>query len=181
MAERAQGETSFLTPSNLLSLSRIPLGLSFLAVSDQRVLAAVVFVAAVTDLLDGLIARLTGSVSEIGVLLDPFCDKFFVLLGLVSFLPGPHLGWAGFVILVLRDVFTAGSYLLGRAVGRVIPFRSRLGGKVVTGLQVATFFALIFRPELVPLVVLLVGAASVYAVVDYGVFGLRAQQSRAAG
>lgn len=181
MAERPHSDPGFLTLSNLLSLSRIPLGLSFLAVSDQRVLAAVVFVAALTDLLDGLIARITRSVSEVGVLLDPFCDKFFVLVGLISFLPGGHLDWAGFLILVLRDVFTAGSYLLGRAVGRVIPFRSRFGGKVVTGLQVLTFFALLFRPDYVPLFVLLVGAASVYAVVDYGVFGLRARQSRVAG
>lgn len=181
MAQRPQSDPGFLTPSNLLSLSRIPLGLSFLAVSDQRVLAAVVLAAAVTDLLDGVIARITRSVSEVGVLLDPFCDKFFVLVGLVSFLPGPHLDWAGFLILILRDVFTAGSYLLGRAVGRVIPFRSRMGGKVVTGLQVLTFFALIFRPGLVSLFVLLVGAASVYAVIDYGVFGLRARRRRAAG
>lgn len=171
--------TGFLTVANLLSLSRIPLGFSLLALEDQRLLAAVVAVSALTDLLDGLVARLSATVTEIGVLLDPFCDKFFVLVGLISFLPGGDLDWAGFLILVLRDIFTAGSYLLGRVTGRILPFRSRLGGKVTTGLQVLTFFALIFQPELVPLAILLVGAVSVYAIVDYGMFGLRLQQAGA--
>lgn len=179
MTQSASRDAGFLTVANLLSLSRIPLGLSLLALNDPRWMAAVVAVGALTDLLDGLIARLAGSVSEIGVLLDPFCDKLFVVLGLVSFLPGAGLDWAGFLILILRDVFTAGSYLLGRLVGRTVPFRSRTGGKVTTALQVGTLFALIFRPDLVPAFVLLVGAASVYAVVDYGMAGIRARQSRA--
>jgi phosphatidylglycerophosphate synthase len=181
MPKRHTRDPGFLTLSNLLSLSRIPLGLSLLAVTDQRALALIVAVGALTDLLDGLIARLTHTVSEIGVLLDPFCDKFFVLAGLVSFLPGGGLDWAGFLILILRDVFTAGSYLLARLVGRVLPFRSRTGGKVTTALQVATFFALIFSPRLVPLLVFLVGAVSVYAIIDYGLVGLRARQRGAAG
>lgn len=181
MTESTDRDPGFLTISNLLSLSRIPLGLSLLALTDPRWMAAVVAAGALTDLLDGLIARLTDTVSEIGVLLDPFCDKLFVLLGLVSFLPGGGLDWAGFLILILRDVFTAGSYLLGMLVGRRIPFRSRLGGKITTALQVGTLFALIFRPALVSGFVLLVGAASVYAVADYGMAGIRARQSGGTG
>ena len=177
MTESSRHDPGFLTVSNLLSLSRIPLGLSLLALGDPFWMAAVVAAGALTDLLDGLIARLTGTVSHIGVLLDPFCDKLFVLLGLVSFLPGGGLDWAGFLILILRDVFTAGSYLLSMLVGRTVPFRSRLGGKATTALQVGTLFALIFRPELVPLFVLAVGTASVYAVVDYGMAGIRARQA----
>ena len=179
-----QGETEhdpgFLTVSNLLSLSRIPLGMAFLAVDDPRLLAVVVASGAVTDLLDGLIARLSHTESEIGILLDPFCDKFFVLMGLVSFLPGGAIDWAGFVVLILRDVFTAGSYLLGRLVGRIIPFRSRLGGKLTTGLQVGALFALIFWPDATTLFVLAVGITSVYSIIDYGMAGLRnMQRSRA--
>lgn len=174
-------DPGFLTVSNLLSLSRIPLGLSLLALSDQRWLAAVVAVGALTDFLDGLIARLSGTTSEIGELLDPFCDKLFVLLGLLSFLPGGPLDWAGFLILIIRDVFTAGSFLLSLLVGRSLAFRSRMGGKVTTGLQVGTFFALIFWPRGVPLFVLLVGVASVYAVIDYGMHGIRRRQREALG
>lgn len=171
-------DPGFLTVSNLLSLSRIPLGISFLTLEDPRWMAAVVFVGAITDLLDGLIARISHTVSQVGLLLDPFCDKLFVLLCLVSFLPGQHLNWADFLILILRDVFTGGSYLVGRLVGRIIPFRPRWGGKVVTFLQLLTLLALIFWPGYVPLLILLVGVTSVYSIIDYGTSALREEQRR---
>ncbi|MFQ5679237.1 MAG: CDP-alcohol phosphatidyltransferase family protein [Gemmatimonadota bacterium] len=171
-------DPGFLTVSNLLSLSRIPLGLSFLALSDPRWLAGVVVVSGLTDLLDGFIARVSRTVSQVGLLLDPFCDKLFVLMCLVSFIPGPHLNWADFLILILRDVFTGGSYLIGRISGTIVPFRPRWGGKFVTSLQLLTLLALIFWPRYVPLLILLVGITSVYSVIDYGMSALREQQRK---
>ena len=91
-------EHSFLTVSNLLSLVRIPLGFTFLALDDPMLVAAVLAAGAVTDLLDGAVARLTGTQTEVGALLDPFCDRIFVFLALVSFLPSGYVEWAGFVI-----------------------------------------------------------------------------------
>lgn len=173
MSRRADGDPGFLTVSNLLSLTRIPLGFSLLALDDRGLLLAVISLGAATDLADGMLARWSGTESEIGSLLDPFCDKFFVLLGLISFLPGGHLDWAGFLVLTLRDVFTGGSWLLARVVGRRLPFRSRPGGKLTTALQVATFFSLVLEPRLVPVLILAVGAASVYAIADYGFAGIR--------
>lgn len=173
-------DPGFLTLSNLLSLSRIPLGLAFVAVTDAQLQAAIVAVAAATDLLDGFIARVSGTVSQIGLLLDPLCDKLFVVVGLSAFLAGSRLDWAGYLILILRDVFTAGSYLLGRLVGRVIPFRPRWGGKAATALQLLTLLALVFWPPYVPLLVILVGIVSVYAIIDYGTSALRREWRRAA-
>ena len=99
----------FLTVGNFLSLLRIPLGFMFLLVSEPKWVAAIVIAGAATDLLDGLIARLTHTESEIGALLDPFCDRIFVFLALVSFLPTGRIDWAEFLILILRDIFTGGS------------------------------------------------------------------------
>lgn len=179
-ADQEAHDPGFLTVSNLLSLSRVPLALLFLVIDARGWLAVVVATGALTDLLDGLIARLSGTASELGSLLDPFCDKVFVLVGLISFLPRGNLDWAGFLILVLRDILTAGSYLVGRLAGRSLPFRSRLGGKLTTGLQVATFFALLFWPRYVPVLILLVGVSSVYAIIDYGMYSTRVSQTRAA-
>lgn len=163
----------FLTVSNFLSLLRIPLGFAFLVAGGRVWMASIVAVGAITDLLDGFIARLTRTESEIGALLDPFCDRIFVFLGLISFLPTPMLDWAGFVILILRDIFTGGVFLVGRLVGRDMPFHSRLGGKITTGLQVAALFALIFEPAYVKPAVFLAGIAAVYAIIDYGTAGIR--------
>ena len=166
-------DPGFLTFSNILSLSRIPLGLAFLAVREPMWLAMIVAVGAATDLLDGFIARVTGTVSELGAVLDPFCDRIFVLLGLVSFLPTGRLDWAGFIVLMLRDFFTGGVYIVGRVAGREPPFQSRWGGKLTTVLQVWALFTLIFWPGWVKLPIILVGLASVYAIIDYGHAGIR--------
>ena len=166
-------DPGFVTFSNILSLSRIPLGISFLTTRDPMWLAIIVGLGAATDLLDGFIARATNTVSEVGAVLDPFCDRIFVLLGLLSFLPTGRLDWAGFVVLMLRDFFTGGVYIVGRLAGRDQPFQSRWGGKITTGLQVVALFTLIFWPEWVKLPILLVGAASVYAIIDYGHAGIR--------
>ncbi len=180
--ETVRHDPGFLTVSNLLSLSRIPLGVVFLLTSDARVLAGVVIAGALTDLLDGFIARVSKTTSEVGILLDPFCDKIFVLLGVVSFLPDGRLDWAGFLILVLRDVFTGGSYLVGRLVGQDMAPRSRMAGKVTTFFQLNTLLALIFWPMYVPLFVLAVGIGSVYAIIDYTIFLIRkGQLARAPG
>jgi len=180
--ETARHDPGFLTVSNLLSLSRIPLGVVFLLTSDARVLAGVVIAGALTDLLDGFIARVSGTTSEVGILLDPFCDKIFVLLGVVSFLPGGQLDWAGFLILVLRDVFTGGSYLVSRLVGPDMAPRSRMAGKVTTFFQLITLLALIFWPKYVSLFILVVGIGSVYAIIDYTIFLIRkGQLARARG
>ena len=180
MNARTDGpDPGFLTVSNLLTLTRVPLGLAFLATSDPVWLGGIVVLAALTDVADGFIARITGTSSHVGLLLDPFCDKLFVLLALLSFLPGPHLDWAGLLILILRDIFTAGTYLLGRLMGKVIPFRPRLGGKAATALQLLTLLALIFAPAYVPLLLILVGIASVYSIVDYGTHAVREEQRQA--
>jgi phosphatidylglycerophosphate synthase len=166
----------FLTIGNLLSLLRIPLGFMFLMVSEPRWVAAIVIVGAATDLLDGLVARLTHTESEIGALLDPFCDRIFVFLALVSFLPTGRIDWAEFLILILRDIFTGGVFLVGRLAGKEMPFHSRMGGKVTTALQVAALLTLIFYPDYVKVPVYLAGVAAVFAIIDYGTAGIRKMQ-----
>lgn len=143
-------------------------------------MAGLVIAAALTDILDGFIARVSGTMSHVGLLLDPLCDKLFILCSLSAFVARPDLDWASFLILILRDIFTAGSYFLGRLIGFVIPFRARWGGKIATGLQLLALLALIFDPRYVPLLVLLVGVVSVYAIIDYGSYALRRKWKRLA-
>lgn len=166
-------DAGFLTTANFLSLVRIPLGVAFLVADEPAWIAAIVAIGAATDLADGLVARLTNTQSEIGALLDPLCDRVFVFLGLVSFLPTGALDWAGFVILVLRDIFTGGVFVVTRLAGQHLPFHSRQGGRITTALQVAALFTLIFAPNYINVAILLVGTASVYAILDYGTAGLK--------
>ncbi len=173
-------DPGFLTLSNLLSLSRIPLGLAFIVVSDPGIMAVLVATAGATDVLDGFIARVSGTRSQVGLLLDPLCDKLFVLLALSGFLAAGGLDGTSFLILILRDLYTAGCYLLARLVSIIIPFKPRWPGKIATGLQFLTLLALIFNPRYVPALVLLVGATSAWAIIDYGTHCLRRKWKSAA-
>ena len=92
----------------------------------------------------------------------------------------PFQGAATGVGGILRDIFTAGSYLIGRLVGKTIPFESRFGGKLTTALQVLSLFALIFWPEAIGLCVILVGMTSVFAIIDYGEAAIRLKAEMAA-
>lgn len=71
---------------NILTLGRILL-LPFFAATIIYTMyewaLAVFVVAAVTDLLDGLIARITKQITYFGTILDPVADKFFLLTSFV--------------------------------------------------------------------------------------------------
>src|SRR5215813_6091468 len=113
-AWRSVGQESLNLP-NFITLVRILLIpvfvlLFFTPTADRSLSAAVVFVvAAITDLLDGYIARRTGQVTKLGKLLDPVADKLLVLSALIlegtglSELGNLHL--AGTVTLYLSLVF----------------------------------------------------------------------------
>lgn len=88
---------------NLLTLSRVALAAAFFAVLSLRtglqaetgppdlwlIAAAVIFLgAALTDALDGFLARRWGVVSTFGRIMDPFADKVLVL-GAFVYLAGP--------------------------------------------------------------------------------------------
>src|SRR5262245_37532383 len=81
MSEPAPAPNSIISLPNLLSLSRLPLGGLFWVTLGPTPTHAVLAlgVMALTDVLDGTIARRRGvSTSGMGSWLDPICDKLFV-------------------------------------------------------------------------------------------------------
>lgn len=160
---------ALLSLPNLISFSRLVLAGIFIAVPDTIVRAALVATAALSDFLDGWIARRQGIGSRWGALLDPLTDRVFVVVVLLVHLLDGAITPAQVAIVLLRDVVTAGGFLVARAVPwmRDFQFRARLPGKVVTAAQLALLFALLLVPAAVNALVLLVGALSVWAIADY--------------
>lgn len=71
--------------------------------------------AAVTDWIDGYLARRWGQVSRFGAMLDPIADKAMVILALVALAIGPAGQGAGAVwfviptiLIIFREVFVSG-------------------------------------------------------------------------
>src|SRR4030042_6294076 len=103
----SKGSSAILTLPNAISFARILLIPVFTGLIIHRgtELAGLLVVGAVasTDWVDGVIARRTGSVTELGKILDPTADRLAVAAGLVAVLiRGVFPLWAALLILV-RD------------------------------------------------------------------------------
>ena len=149
-------------------------------------LAAIVFaLAALTDGLDGYIARSRGSVTTFGKLMDPLADKLLVTAALVSLVSLNRLpAWVAMVIIAREFAVTA---LRSVAADRGVIIAASWMGKVKTVLQIAAVFALIAfnpAPPAVDALVYLAVLATVISGFDY-FFGLRRrfaeQQSKKSG
>ena len=140
----ATADAGLWTLPNLISLLRIlalPVFLWVLLGLDRPFLAAVLLgLISVTDLLDGMLARRLGQVSEIGKMLDPVADRLVVLAGVVGgMMAGLVPLWLGASLLVREAVIgpTTIYYLVRHGVR--VPVRGM--GKTATAL---IFFAVPF-------------------------------------
>jgi cardiolipin synthase len=132
--------------ADYLSLARIPLGVAFLFTAGRPDVAiAVLAVAALTDVLDGWVARRHGprqpGEQHRGDWLDPLCDKLFaasVVVGLVL-TTAPPLSWL--VMLLAREILQVIAVTVLRLVpalhrvSRDYDFRAHPLGKATTVAQ----------------------------------------------
>jgi len=150
-ALRKQRRTSLkqdaLNLPNLLTMGRVAIIPLVLWLLDQGTpkscaLAAMVYAAAaITDLLDGYLARKLNVVSVLGQFLDPLADKLLVMASLVWMVPmGRIPAWA-VVLLLAREISITGLRSIASSEGVVIAAGE--GGKSKTALQMIGIIALI--------------------------------------
>ena len=111
------------------------------------VIAAVVFaLAALTDGVDGYIARRRREETTFGTLMDPLADKLLVVAALISLVSLDRLAaWVAMVI-IARELAVTGLRSLAAEKGVVIA--ASWLGKAKTGLQIAAILLLIgFDPS----------------------------------
>lgn len=137
---------------NLLTFARIlmvPILVVVLMtkVSNHEIIGAVVFwIASITDLLDGYLARRYKQVTRLGKLLDPLADKLLVagaLLSLVELNLAP--AWMVFIIIAREFAITG---LRGIASEEGVTIAAGALGKWKFGFQVAAISCLLFGPTL---------------------------------
>ena len=105
-------------------------------------IAAIVFaLAALTDGLDGYIARPRNAVTTFGKLMDPLADKLLIIAALISLVSLDRLAaWVAMVIIAREFAVTGAAQV---AAERGVVIAASWLGKVKTILQVAAIFALI--------------------------------------
>lgn len=126
-----------------LTLSRIVLIPVFIIiVYHHPFLGAVVFsIAALTDFLDGYLARRSGQITTFGIILDPLADKFLIISALVVLVDMARLSaWIAIVIIV-REFFVTGLRVVALSKDIVIP--AETGGKLKTAAQIISIISLV--------------------------------------
>lgn len=135
--------------ANKLTLMRIflvPVFLIFIAVKDipyGMIIATVVFaIAALTDKLDGYIARSRNQITRFGKLMDPLADKLLISAALISLVEYQIIpAWAA-TIIIAREFAVTGLRSLAASEGIVMA--ASVWGKAKTATQiVAIIFALL--------------------------------------
>ncbi len=185
-------EPSNLNIANALTLLRlllVPFFVWFLFIDGGqnpwwRIAAFVVFVsAAVTDRIDGDLARRRGLVTDLGKLVDPIADKALTGAGFVGLSLLDELPWWVTVLVLTRELGITG---LRFQILRHGVMAASHGGKIKTALQ-ATALSMYILPLsgfLAFIATVVMVAAVVVTLVtglDYVVRALRERRARAQG
>lgn len=152
--ETEEGVTDrIFTAANVISFVRLILSfvaLALLLKGDNDLLAAAVFaITALTDCLDGQVARRTHTVSKLGQLLDPAVDRVLMICAVVGLLLVGRLPLWVVVVVVARDglMLAGGAWLLSRYHVRIPVVYA---GKVATTFLFIGMAGLILNVPLVP-------------------------------
>jgi CDP-diacylglycerol---glycerol-3-phosphate 3-phosphatidyltransferase len=123
-------------------------------------IALLFILAALTDLLDGYVARRYGIITKAGKLLDPIADKMIVSTALILLIPlGRIPAWI-VAVMVIRDIAVDGIRSIASLDGHVIG-ASQLG-KYKTLCQIVAVSALIIHYPILGIDANLVGTAVLY-------------------
>jgi len=130
----------------VLRILLIPVFITLLVYKQRGPALAVFLAAALTDLLDGYVARHRGSQSRLGAFLDPMADKLllmssFVTLTWLKVLPF----WIAAVVISRDLILVIDALAIHMAGGRITPRPTR-AGKLATFFQVVTVFFGVVTP-----------------------------------
>lgn len=153
---------------NALSLCRVLLAILFIP-AGQVVRIVLVCLAGATDFLDGWIARQTNTATRWGALLDPIADRLFVVVAIGTYVLNGELSIIEALLLLPRDMATALAFAVARFVPslRMVEFRARFPGKIVTVLQLVVLILLVTGVRRLTPLIGLVAVVSLFAIVDY--------------
>ncbi|TVQ79859.1 MAG: CDP-diacylglycerol--glycerol-3-phosphate 3-phosphatidyltransferase [Bradymonadales bacterium] len=153
-------QSDFYLLPNLITVSRViavPL-IILLLYWDFNIGATITFVAvAISDGVDGYIARRYQSESRLGVLLDPLADKLIIVCTMIMLLWLGRLDVAGderllsllgpvmVIVTVGREIAVTGLRGIASSVGLVVP--ADRGGKIKTAIQFVAISLLLLNWE----------------------------------
>ena len=132
-----------LTPANQITILRlvfVPIFAILVIERDYAWALAVLGAAAISDVVDGTVARIYHQESPLGVALDPIADKLLMTTAYLTLAFREVLPWWLTILVLSRDVAIIMTAALISLVAGYRPFRPTVLGKASTTIQVATVF-----------------------------------------
>jgi cardiolipin synthase len=165
--------------ANALTLARIPLaGVFWLTYGDRAWSFAIIAAAAVTDALDGTLARRararTPSASTAGEWLDPLADKVFVVCVLAAAATHGTTTWPVVALVCARELLLL-PLILAYRITRPCPahvFQADRLGKITTIVQLGAVVAIVADLAIAPVLVVAACGLGLAAAAHYVARGL---------
>jgi len=131
----------------MLRILIIPIFLVFIAVNNIpyniEIAIALFIIAAITDKLDGYIARSRNEITNFGKIMDPLADKLLVTAALISLVEFGVISTWVVMIIIAREYLVTGLRTVAAGEGNVIAASN--WGKLKTVIQIiAIIFGLIY-------------------------------------
>jgi cardiolipin synthase len=172
------------TLPNLIGYARIALlgvfvGVALSSDDGREPLSTTCYVlAATSDYLDGIVARLTGQYSRLGALMDPLIDRLVVIAGVVVVWHFELLPRWALALLVARELFMLVAVLAALRAG--LDLHINWIGRIAVWPTMSAVAAALFGWEGIDEVFLYLGlAGSFAATVQYGIDARRELRARA--
>ena len=132
-----------VTILRILAIPFILVLLFYVGRGYQLITGLLFLAAAVTDTLDGYLARRQGVVTTLGTFLDPLADKLLIVTSLIALISAREVPAWMVIVIVGREIAITG--LRGIAVSQDIIISASALGKYKTVFEVASIFFLILN------------------------------------
>jgi len=134
----------------LFRIAAIPMVvvLFYSSVEHARPIAAILFgVAAITDLLDGWVARRFQQMSKFGEFLDPVADKLMVAIVLVMLVQGDPLWYVDIIAMIIigREITISALREWMATIGERANVQVSMSGKIKTTLQMVGIGFMVYQ------------------------------------
>jgi len=132
---------------------------------------SVYVVAALSDMLDGWIARRFNQRSELGARLDPMADKLMVNLGFIFVASNPHFDpgiplWFPVIVLVRDLILVLGATLITEYIG-AFSVHPHIIGKLTTAFHMAALIGVLLALPFMHYFLLVTVVVTVLSLLDY--------------
>lgn len=133
----------------------------YLPISGKYLISLIIFIiAAITDVLDGNIARKYNLITDFGKFMDPLADKLLVIAALICMIETSLVpGWI-VLIIISRELAVSIMRAIAAADGKVIA--AGTSGKLKTIVQMVSIILLLLGAHLNDNIVLTIGKVLIY-------------------